>query len=90
MSLTVPISYAIRFDNDSRHQLIFELPLSAGSVDGAESYGTGLGVGYALPLTEFWTMTPAVDYGVVGSVELGSVGHAISGFERDCYRNHST
>lgn len=73
----VPLSYTIRFDNDlmKGHRLQFRAPLSYTEIDGhGKSYTVTLGVGYTFPVPfiDGLEMTPAFDYGVMGSEDLYS------------------
>ena len=47
-------------------------------MEGAYSYAVGLGGGLTLPINDRWALTPALDYGFMGSLELGSVGQIIA------------
>lgn len=75
-SLTIPISYTAKLDSDPRRKIRFDLPLTAVDTEGAMSYGLGLGLSYTHPLSDEWTLTPAVGAGVTGSEDLGSAGGA--------------
>lgn len=70
----LPLSYSIRFDGNPKHQLRFSMPLQLTKTESAEAYRIGLGIAYSYPVGPRWSLTPAVSYGVVGSVNLGSVG----------------
>lgn len=69
---TIPLSYVFRSDIDPGRQLKIHVPVSVIEVNGARSYGAQLGVSYRLPIHQDWALTPAVGYGVAGSVDLGS------------------
>jgi hypothetical protein len=77
-SVNLPLSYTVRFDRDARQQIVFNLPLDYNDTEGAQTFGAGLGVGYSHPLTKYWVLTPAVDYGLVGSMDLASAGQGIA------------
>lgn len=77
-SLTVPLSYTIRSDLDPRRQLTFSAPITYTTVEGAKVYSGNLGVSYRLPMNDAWALTPAANYAVTGSEDLGSVGQIVS------------
>jgi hypothetical protein len=77
-SITLPLSYTIRSDLDPRRQLVINLPISRTEVQGSTSYYTGLGLAYRVPLTDNWSVTPAGNYAVTGSVDLGSMAQMAS------------
>lgn len=70
--VTLPLSYTSRSDIDPRRQLTFYAPITVTEVAGAKSYGINLGVAYRIPMNDDWALTPAVGYGISGSVDLGS------------------
>lgn len=76
-NFTIPFSYTIRADIDPRRQLMFNLPVSYTQVEGTKAVATGLGVGYRFPMNDNWTLTPALNYGIAGSRDLGALGHAL-------------
>jgi hypothetical protein len=77
-SITLPLSYTIRSDLDPRRQLVISMPISRTEVQGSTSYYTGLGLAYRVPLTDNWSVTPAGNYAVTGSVDLGSMAQMAS------------
>lgn len=70
--VTLPLSYTMRSDLDPRRQLSFYMPITVSDVAGAKTYGANLGVAYRLPVNDDWALTPAIGYGISGSVDLGS------------------
>lgn len=78
-SLTIPFQYIIRIDGDPRHRVIFDLPVNYYQLEDAKTYSIRTGLGYQFPLTDNWSLTPSIGTGVVGSIDLGSVGQLISG-----------
>lgn len=74
LNINLPLSYSFNFDGDARQKLRIELPLSYADIDGALIYGAGLNLAYTHPLTDAWTLTPAIGAGVSGSEELASGG----------------
>jgi hypothetical protein len=77
--ITLPLSYTIRFNSDPRYKLTFSMPITWIEVDGANSYSAALGVGFTFPVMDRWSLTPAVNYGGVGSLDLGSLAQIVSG-----------
>lgn len=77
-SFTLPFSYTIRSDIDPRRQLVFNLPVSYSDIEGAKAYAVGLGAAYRLPMSDEWTLTPAISYGAAGSRDMASYGQAVS------------
>ena len=75
---TLPLSYTIRNNIDPRRQLVFSLPITVSDTDGAKSYGVSFGAGYRYPLTEAWTLTPALRYGLTASEDLATVAGVVS------------
>lgn len=69
---TVPLSYTVRNDLDPRKQWTFYAPLSASNTQGAQSYTGNLGLAYRFPVNDEWALSPALGYGITGSVDLGS------------------
>ncbi len=79
-NITLPLSYAIEFGEGSRpKQLQLNLPLTYIQVEGADVFTTSPGVALTLPVGDAWSVTPAVTYGITGSVDVGSVGQMIGG-----------
>jgi len=77
-SYTLPLAYSFNFDRDSRENLTFSIPVTYTEVQGAKSGSLGLGMAYSKPVTDDWVLTPAVSYGVAGSVDLGSFAQVVS------------
>ncbi|ADD69093.1 conserved hypothetical protein [Denitrovibrio acetiphilus DSM 12809] len=86
-SYGLPLAYTVRFDG-SKNSLSFRLPISYVDVDGSEAYNFGLGLGFTYFINNDWSMTPAVGYGAVGSVDLASVAQIISGSLTSSYNFH--
>lgn len=76
--VTLPLSYTFRPDIDPRRQLTIYAPITVTEVVGAKSYGVNLGMAYRLPINDDWALTPAVGYGLSGSVDLGSAAAMMS------------
>ncbi|MGH8441719.1 MAG: hypothetical protein ACRETF_02325 [Nevskiaceae bacterium] len=72
--ITVPLSYTVKFDSDPRKKLRFDLPLGYTDTEGAVSYALGVGLAYTHPLSDVWTLTPAIGAGATGSDDLGAAG----------------
>lgn len=81
--VVLPLSYTYTFANGSG--LILDVPLTIADTSGAQSYSGSFGVGYrfAVPVTLperwQWSLTPALRFGGVGSIDLGAVGGLWSG-----------
>jgi hypothetical protein len=72
--IVVPLSYTAKLDSDPRKKIRVDLPLGYADTDGAVSYSLGLGVAYTHPLSDVWTLTPALGVGATGSDDLGAAG----------------
>jgi hypothetical protein len=77
-SITLLLSYTSRSDLDPRRQLTISAP-SPTPVEGGKVYSFNPGVSYRIPMNDNWALTPAVGYGLTGSVELASLGQMVSG-----------
>jgi len=73
---TLPLSYQMQLS--PTQELIFRLPVTYTSVDGAKSYRAGIGLSYKQSVNEIWALTPSISYGVTGSSDLGTSAHSIS------------
>lgn len=76
-TFAVPLSYTLRFDNKvmKGHRLQVRAPVSYTKIDGeGESYTAMLGLAYTVPVpfVKGLELTPAYDYGVMGSEDLYS------------------
>lgn len=72
--LTLPFSYTAKFDSDPRKKLRFDLPVTYATTEGATSYMVGAGIAYTQPLSDMWSLSPAIGLGATGSPDLGSAG----------------
>lgn len=77
-SVNLPLSYTAKFNADPRKKFRIDIPLSYTDAEGAKSYSVGLGLAYTHPISDVWTITPAVGAGVTGSEDLGSAGGVVS------------
>ena len=75
---TLPFSYTIRNNIDPRRQLSISAPLTLSDTDGAKAYHFVPGVSYRLPLSDAWSIAPAVRLGIVGSEDLATLAGVIS------------
>lgn len=75
---TLPLSYTIKSDEDPRRQLTLTLPVTYNDVEGAKTYHVAAGANYRVPIGDQWALTPAINWGVTGSRDLGSVAQMIS------------
>jgi hypothetical protein len=71
-TFSLPLSYTVRFDADPRRRLRFAMPINYSTTETARTYRAGFGVAYTHPVTDRWSLTPDVSWGVMGSEELGS------------------
>jgi hypothetical protein len=68
----LPLSYTFRSDVDERRQLRVSLPIGVMTLEDSKSYSAGLGLAFSIPMTQTWTLTPAVNYAGVGSADLAA------------------
>ncbi|MEL6584114.1 MAG: hypothetical protein AAFQ36_09815 [Pseudomonadota bacterium] len=71
-ALSLPLGYTLRADARPGLRFNFSIPISYSDTDGAVTIGGIGGFGIAFPLSDVWSITPAVTYGVVGSIDLGA------------------
>lgn len=76
---TLPLGYSWRLDDDVRHAISLDLPVTYQSVQGAQLWGLGAGLGYSRPLNDYWVLTAGLDYGMAASQDLGTAGHVLTG-----------
>jgi len=69
-STTLPLSYTIRNDLDPRRQLMLRLPITVIDTGGAKTLQAGFGAAYRVPMSANWSLTPSLNYALVGSVDL--------------------
>jgi len=81
---SLPLAYTIRF-NGSKNTLTVKVPVSMTDVEGSEAYNVGLGLALGYQIKDNWRVTPAVGYGIVGSIDLGSVGQIVNGSVTSAY-----
>ncbi len=75
--VTLPLSYAFVSNQDYRERLTLRMPLSMSEVRSAKSYQVGLGVSYSKPINPQWVLTPALNYGMGASLDLGAVAQMV-------------
>ncbi|MDM8547317.1 hypothetical protein QUF61_12540 [Candidatus Venteria ishoeyi] len=64
---------------NSGDSINFRLPLHFSRTEGeADAYSAGVGISYSKKVTDKWTVTPGISYGIGGSVDLGAVGQVVS------------
>lgn len=73
----LPLSYTFTFDAAPGAGLRVGLPLSWRDVEGAAVYTVSPTLAWTQPLDEGWSVTPAVAWGIGGSVDAASVGQMI-------------
>jgi hypothetical protein len=71
-SITLPLRYS--YSPDSSHAFIIDVPIKLNKYDGAFSLAESLGLGYRIPLTHQWSVTPTFRLGFGGSVDLAASG----------------
>ena len=84
-SFTVPLSYTFEFRSDPRKKIRLQLPLAWQEVEGAQVYSVSPGLGFTFPVSDRWSLTPSVAYGLVGSVDAGSVAQMVGGMLTSAY-----
>ncbi|MGQ0585710.1 MAG: hypothetical protein ACT4PK_00700 [Gammaproteobacteria bacterium] len=72
--IAMPLSYTVKLDGDPRKKVRIDVPLAYNDTEGATTYSLGLGVAYTHPVSDVWTLTPAIGAGATGSDDLGSAG----------------
>jgi hypothetical protein len=77
-TITLPLSYTWRFDEDERRHVTLAAPLTVGKMDQAKVFNAQLGIAVGIPVTEQWALTPAIGYGVAGSVDLAQAAQQVS------------
>src|SRR5690606_26848075 len=74
-SLHLPFAYTFKLDWFPGHRLQFRMPISHTEINGeTNNYSVQLGFGWTIPLIDGLETTPAIDYGVAGSVEQLTAG----------------
>jgi hypothetical protein len=78
-STTIPLSYTWRFDSDPRKQVVLNMPFTYASSQGAKMGHFAPSLSFRMPVTERWSLTPTLGYGLAGSLDLGSVAQIVNG-----------
>jgi len=77
--INVPISQEFSIDSDNPgRKLLLNGQFNYVTIGEAASFQGGLGIGYAHPINDHWSIIPGVSYGVIGSVDLYSLGQIFS------------
>lgn len=84
-SISVPLSYAIHFDAKPGMRLSLRLPVTYAKIQEAEIFSTNPGLALTVPLTDRWSLTPSVGYGLVGSKNAASVAQMLAGMVTSSY-----
>lgn len=84
---SLPMAYTFRFSG-SKNSIAIRVPVSMVDIDGSKAYNFGLGLGLTYFVTDDWSLTPAIGYTAVGSVDLASVAQLISGSLTSSYSFH--
>ncbi len=83
----IPISQAISIDSDHPgRKLLLNGQFNHVTIGQAESFQGSVGLGYAHPLTDNWSLVPSVNYGAIGSVDLYNLGQIFSTTLTNNYR----
>lgn len=82
-SYSLPLSYSFDLGqagstNQSR-RLTFNLPITYSTIGEAKSANAVASVSLKLPIKENWSLTPAINWTLTGSKDLGAVGQAVGG-----------
>jgi len=77
-SYRVPLSYTIRSNTNANKKFTISMPITVTELEGAYSYAVGLGGGLTWPINDRWAITPALDWGFMGSIDLGAVGQILA------------
>lgn len=83
--IKMPLSYTVRFDHKPGMQLDLRLPVSYQEVQGAKSYSLPGTAVLRYPVSDNWTVSPALGYGIAGSEALGSGGTMYSALLTSSY-----
>jgi len=85
--VNIPISQEINIDSDHPgRKLLLNGQFNYVTIDQAESFQGTLGLGYAHPINDNWSLIPNVSYGAIGTVDLYSLGQIISTSLSNNYR----
>jgi hypothetical protein len=71
-------SYRLNFE-ESNAAVLLDLPVNWVRNGESDSLSGSLGIGVRLPVTDWWSVTPAVRAGVAGSIDLGAAAVVYSG-----------
>ena len=72
------VSYRLNFE-ESNAAVLIDLPVNWVRNGESDSLSGSLGIGVRLPVTDWWSITPAIRAGVAGSVDLGAAAVIYSG-----------
>ncbi len=76
---TLPLKYTFRLDSDPRKQVILDMPITCIDTEGGKTYTAAFGGTFRYPISDDWSLTPAIRSGAVGSIDLGSAAILYSG-----------
>ncbi|UEM19286.1 hypothetical protein JL100_019600 [Skermanella mucosa] len=76
--VTGALSYRMNFEG-SDTAVLFDLPVNWIRTGESDSLSGSLGIGVRVPLTDSWSLTPAVRAGVAGSIDMGAAAVVYSG-----------
>jgi hypothetical protein len=69
--ITIPFKYTFVMD-DPRQQIRVDLPVTYVETDKAVAASASLGVGYRMPMSDSWSLTPTIRLGAAGSEDMAS------------------
>lgn len=81
---SLPLAYTIKF-NGSKNSLAIRMPITMVNIDGSDAYNVGLGLGFKYFVKDDWSLTPAIGYTAVGSIDMASVAQLVSGSVTSAY-----
>ena len=74
MNLPLGYSFRLREGGKGLRKIDVSLPLTYAEIEGGKSAAASLGAGLTYGLNDQWSLSPAIEVGVAGSVDLGAGG----------------
>ena len=74
--VNLPLGYSFRLREGGKglRKIDVSLPLTYAEIEGAKSAAASLGAGLTYGLNDRWSLSPAIEAGVTGSVDVGAAG----------------